>query len=404
MMNSTPSLTEPTDVNKSEDRQYAWAYLSRVLEGPSEALQIALAERDGDVESIARDIKNRDARIGEDLLLRSQARSDAGLHHIDRDLKQAEKVGARLITPDSPEWPDGVGGAESIRGDGQHHYVPPHALWVRGQLLKPLFIQAVGIVGTRTHSRYGKEATELISGGLATHCYTVVSGGALGIDTVAHTQAIARGGRTVAVLATGIDKAYPARNTALFDRIAEHGALISEYPPGVHPARHRFLTRNRLVAGLTQGIVVVEAAWRSGALNTLAWANCLGKVAMAVPGPITSRGSVGCNVKIREHQAHMVVGADDVRSLLAPIGAVDADENYMLDFGQDQTPKLSRLQLQVFDALNAPGVEGVSTSVAARRSGLGTVLCVQGLMELKDRGLAALIGGLWVRIEHERDG
>ena len=100
----------------------------------------------------------------------------------------------------------------------------------------------------------------------------------------------------------------------------------------------------------------------------------------------------------------MVVGADDVRSLLAPIGAVHADENYMLDFGQDQTPKLSRLQLRVFDALNAPGVEGVSTSVAAKRSGLGTVLCVQGLMELKDRGLAALIGGLWVRIEHERDG
>jgi DNA processing protein len=156
--------------------------------------------------------------------------------------------------------------------------------------------------------------------GLAESGLAVVSGAAFGVDGAAHRGALAAEGSTVAVQACGLDRAYPAGHQGLLDRIAAGGAVVSEYPPGVRPARHRFLVRNRLIAALTAGTVVVEAGVRSGARCTASAAAALGRVVMAVPGPVTSALSAGCHRLLREEQAVLVTRVEEVVEAVGRIG------------------------------------------------------------------------------------
>lgn len=380
----------------------SWAYLSRVLEGPSRHLQ-ELLDNGHSADEIAEGIRKRQPWLGQ-LLGETASRYD--WERAGEDLAQIEELGGRLITPDDAEWPGqelaqafgfaASGASEEIRSH-QSDAVPPHALWVRGAPLAPAVAQSVAIVGTRAQSRYGAEATRMIAAGLSGHQWAVVSGGALGIDTAAHEEVLQSGGTTVMIAACGLDRAYPARNRSLFDRVAasDTGVLVSEYPPGTPPQRHRFLTRNRLVAALTQGTVIVEAAWRSGALNTLSWASALGRVAMAVPGPVTSANSLGCHQRIRDGRAQLVTGPDDVRALLGAIGEVDVEQQYELQFSGSAVQGLSRNELRIFDALE-PGQERETEAVAGA-AGLPLALTVHLLVDLGKRGLVVRHGTRWLR-------
>ena len=289
----------------------AWAYLSRVVEPPCPELA-ALAARVGPVEAAER---VRRGQAGGDVDRHAEARRD--IDCAERDLEILARLGGRLVTPDDEEWPmwafTGFGGvAERLRPQAY----PPMVLWVIGPAaLDEVAYRAAAVVGTRAATAYGEYVAADFATGLAGRDVAVVSGGAYGIDGAAHRSALAAEGLTVAVLAGGIDIPYPAGHAELLRRIAEQGLVFSEYPPGVRPARHRFLTRNRLVAALAGATVVVEAGARSGAANTAAWARALGRSVCAVPGPVTSSASVGCHALLRGG-AQIATRAADVVELV----------------------------------------------------------------------------------------
>ncbi|AWB81685.1 DNA-protecting protein DprA [Corynebacterium yudongzhengii] len=381
----------------------SWAYLNRVIEGPSRELW-ALLNAGYDADAIARGVRTRASWIGE------LARVTEARYQVDsaqRDLEEAQRRHARLITPDDEEWPTteldyAFGCADTGLSEHLHTYqsdaVSPHALWVRGANLRMLTGSAVGMVGTRTATRYGIAATEQLVSDLAGHHWTIVSGGAKGIDTAAHQAALAANAPTVVISACGIDRVYPSDNRALFEAIPtaqRPGAIVTEYPPGTPPQRHRFLTRNRLVAALTQGTVIVEAAWRSGALNTLSWAEGLGRVSMAVPGPITSTTSLGCHQRIRHNRAQLVTSGADIRGLLEALSACDTEQQYELAFAPDEIQALSRNELRIFDAL--PRREARETDAIAREAGMTVPLTVTLLVELSRRGLVVREDTCWRR-------
>jgi DNA processing protein len=330
-------------VTTHDDRQVAWAYLSRVAQGPHRQLAEFAVEA-GPQEAR---IELARGRFGERLQVRS---------HIDtaeNDLNFVASLGGRLVTPDDDEWPtwqflsfDGAGMPTTS------DHCAPFALWVLGRSpLDTLGERAVSIVGTRAASAYGEHVTAEISGDLAVDGWTVVSGGAFGIDAAAHRGALGVGGTTVAVLACGIDRAYPSGHARLLGRIKESGAVISEYAPGTTPAKHRFLARNRLVASFGSAVVVVEAGWRSGARNTAAWARKLGRPVLAVPGPVTSASSKGCHRMIREGEARLVADAHDVVAEAGAVGEVDEGRPSMFR----DIDALSESALLVYEALPASG-------------------------------------------------
>jgi len=176
----------------------------------------------------------------------------------------------------------------------------------------------VAIVGARAATAYGTHVCTEIAGALAASGWTVVSGAAYGIDAAAHRAALAAGGTTIAVLACGPDVAYPRAHADLLDAIAAQGAVISEWPPGTAPGRWRFLLRNRVVAALAGGTVVIEAGARSGTISTARHAERLGRPLMAVPGPVTSPASAGCHQLIRDCSAVCVTSAADVIAEIPP--------------------------------------------------------------------------------------
>jgi DNA processing protein len=201
----------------------------------------------------------------------------------------------------------------------------PILLYMKGRFI-PEDKYAIGIVGSRNSSPYGREAAWKLSWDLASRGLTIVSGMARGIDTTAHKGALKAGGRSLAVLGCGIDTAYPPENKELMDILSEKGAVISEFPLGTPPARENFPRRNRLISGLSLGVMVVEAAAGSGSLITAEYALEQGKEVFAVPGPITAANSVGPNGLIKRG-ARLVQKADDVLVELAPLlrGFLKAD-------------------------------------------------------------------------------
>ncbi|MFC0530214.1 DNA-processing protein DprA [Phytohabitans kaempferiae] len=259
------------------------------------------------------------------------ARMSAGDPHqmAETALVRAERLGARIVIPEDDEWPQAVRDLTNLLGRPAESRIdrdvaPPLCLWVRGvSRLDEAFAQSVAVVGARASTHYGEHVATTMAYELAEREWTVVSGGAHGIDAAAHRGALNAGGLTIAVLACGVDRPYPSGNTALFDRIAETGLLVSEWPPGSVPVRHRFLIRNRVIAAATRGTVVVEASARSGASQTLRRAMALGRRPMVVPGPVTSAMSVGCHEMVREHpEVRLVTG---VAHVLEEIGHIGSD-------------------------------------------------------------------------------
>ncbi|MET9202692.1 DNA-processing protein DprA [Gordonia sp. NPDC003585] len=363
----------------------AWAYLARVAEPPS-APVIDLVEALGVLDA-AHAIRKRSVPSGHDAaLLATESRAD-----VDRsraDLDDAQRIGARLVTPDDDEWP-GYALLSLATADTAARGGVPLALWVRGPMrLDDLTLASVALVGSRAASSYGEHVTATLASGLCSNGFAIVSGGAFGVDGVAHRAALGSAGQTVAVMACGIDRDYPAAHTQLLREIARVGAVISEYPPGTTAAKHRFLTRNRLVAALSGATVVVEAGRRSGAANTAAWARKLGRPLGAVPGPVTSATSVGCHRMIADQQAALVYDVDGVIALVRPEGNGDAPG------GRGRpTDGLSDEQKRVHDAI--PGRGAVTLAEIAVSSGLDLPAVRSALAALDVAGLVAADGGGW---------
>lgn len=266
----------------------------------------------------------------------------------ERDFEKAAKVGARLICPGDDEWPESLELlAHAASVDGGWGGVPL-ALWVRGRArLAQLTERSVAIVGARAASEYGQYVASELAAGLADRGFTVVSGAAYGIDAAAHQGAMAASGQTVAVLASGVDLAYPRPHESMLDRIAdESGLVLSEVPPGTSPTRPRFLIRNRLIAALTLGTVVVEAALRSGALNTAAWAERCQREVMGVPGPITAAESAGVHRLIRDGAATLVTDAAEIAEQLGRIGEELAPQKLGGEQARDRLDPRSRRVLE----------------------------------------------------------
>ncbi len=236
-----------------------------------------------------------------------------------RDFAQARRLGIRYVIPADDEWPhqvDQLASAETIQDRGG----PPLGLWVKGPLRLCDMTESVAVVGSRSATSYGADVAAELAAVTARAGLCVVSGAAFGIDQAAHRGALAVRGRSVAVLACGVDRAYPAAHKSLLDHLATEGAVVSELPPGCAPTRLRFLSRNRLIAALTRGTVVVEAAIRSGALNTANWATKLHRPLMGVPGPVTSAPSQGVHQLIRTGAATLVTTGAEVLELVGVAG------------------------------------------------------------------------------------
>ncbi len=269
-------------------------------------------------------------------------------------LDSADRLGARVVIPEDDEWPSQLDDLIRIARPGAGRAVerntdPPHCLWVRGTAaLDEAFDRAVAVVGARAASQYGTYVATEMAYGLANRGWTVVSGGAFGIDAAAHRAALGAEGLTAAVLASGLDRPYPLAHANLFDRISEAGLLISEWPFGSAPHRLRFLIRNRVIAALTRGTVVVEAAHRSGARQTLGRARALGRAAMAVPGPVTSGTSMGCHEELREEGTRLVT---DYKEVLEEVGRIGDDLTTPARGPQRPHDTLDPLSNQLLDAV-----------------------------------------------------
>ena len=219
-----------------------------------------------------------------------------------------EKTGSIFLTPHSPDWPVALNDLNAI----------PIGLVVKGDV-SALTDKSLAIVGTRNPTPYGVRIAGDFAAGFVDREWSIVSGGAYGIDSAAHKGALIAEGRTIAVLAAGIDVAYPAGNARLFAEIAENGVLVSEVLPGSHAIPSRFLTRNRIIAALAQATLVVEAAFRSGSLRTARDAAELMRPVMAIPGPISAPTSEGCHRLIGERAAEIVTSVTDAVELISTL-------------------------------------------------------------------------------------
>ncbi|HXP19793.1 MAG TPA: DNA-processing protein DprA [Streptosporangiaceae bacterium] len=279
-----------------------------------------------------------------------------------------ERGGLRLACPGEPEWPTQL----DDLGDAR-----PVVLWLRGATdLRFACLRSVSVVGARAATGYGTHVGAELAADLAVRGWTVISGGAYGIDACAHRGALAVGGCTVAVLASGLSFGYPKGHHELFGAIAQTGVLVSECPPDQAPTRPGFLTRNRLIAALSRGTVVVEAALRSGALSTARHAREANRPVMAVPGPVTSEQSAGCHELIREWGAVCVTGAGDVLEMVAPIGETN---------GSAREPAVSAQYLdpvtaEVLQAVSQRGGRGPATIATLAGVDLDTALRCLGLL------------------------
>ncbi len=293
--------------------------------------------------------------------------------NLDQEWDKLQKQGVQLLTWDTPTYP---------RYLAEIPNAPP-VLYVKGELLER-DQWAVAVVGTRRLTAYGRQVTHELVTGLVRQGITVVSGLAKGIDTVAHKTAVESGGRTLAVLGSGVDNIYPTENRKLSQRIAEgQGAIISEYPLGMPPDARNFPPRNRLISGLSLGVVVVEAGEKSGALITARFAVEQDREVFAVPGPINSAASLGTNKLIQEG-AKLILGVEDI---LEELNLLLVSEQSAIQAVVPDTPEealllnyLSRQPAHIDELVRLSGLNGATTS--------STLM----LMELK--GIIQQVGGM----------
>jgi DNA processing protein len=296
-------------------------------------------------------------------------------------LRQAGRFGMRLLVPGDDAWPERV-------GDLAEH--APHALWARGDVARLATLErSVALVGARAATGYGEHVTIELASGLVDRGFAIVSGAAYGVDGAAHRAALASRGSTVAVLAGGLDRFYPAGHEQLIGRILDRGVVLSEVPPGTAPTKWRFLQRNRVIAALANATVVVEAGWRSGSLNTAHHALTLSRPLGAVPGPVTSAASAGCHRLLRETPALCVTTADEVAELAG--GGVAA--RHASD-GDDEPSDPDGIRRRVLDALSTRGGRRVDRIAALSGLGIDRVRAELGLLELDGRVLERPAG--WV--------
>lgn len=328
-------------------------------------------------------------------LLRAVARWAPRLDGLDprRELHVLERLDGSLVVPGDPGWPTAIDDLGAVR---------PLALWVRGSdHLAELAARSVAVVGARACTDYGRHVTGEIASGLAARGFTVVSGGAYGIDAAAHRAALVSSAPTVAFLAGGVDRLYPVGNTELLRAVVgTGGAVVSEVPPGSVPSRVRFLLRNRLIAAFAGATVVVEAAWRSGSLSTAVRAAELSRPVGAVPGPVTSMASTGCHRLLRDGAAVCVTDADEVAELAgalardaAPAAPAAGTRRAPRDAAYDG---LDAVETRTWDAL--PLRSGAPTDAVARSAGLAVSEVVGALGRLEIRGLAERTAGGWRRV------
>lgn len=324
---------------------------------------------------------------------------DAGNFDPRPEMEKAVQAGVDIIPYDDPDYPRPL----------LHTFDPPVLLYVRGKLM-PEDQVAVGIVGTRNCSKYGRDHALDLSSALARGGYTVVSGLARGIDTFAHMGAMRSGGRTVGVLGCGFDYMYPEENRDLALMMTQKGAVVSEFSMATRPSKETFPTRNRIIAGMCLGVLVIEAPMRSGALITARLANEIGRTVFAVPGRMDDVHSSGCNKLIRDGAA-MVTSVDDVFRELNPMlelpeaperaevpskrGTVVKESPKKLAVRRDQTeggsrpnPKLTDEQRSVLEAV---GTEWATIDDIIERCGLDAgkvtaTLALLRLMRLVEQG------------------
>lgn len=374
--------TQPTTPTMEE--RLARAALCRVTE-PGDLRLAVLTEQMG---AVAVHAALRDDRDPGDGLLTDVA---GRLRSADpaRDLEIADRLGIRFVVPGDVEWPAQLHDLTAA-GEVQHRGGPPLGLWAKGPLRLDRLLGSVAVVGSRSATTYGADVAASLAAGVARTGTPVISGAAFGIDQAAHRGALSADGQTVAVLACGVDRAYPAAHRGLLTHLGNEGLVVSELPPGSAPTRLRFLVRNRLIAALTRGTVVVEAAVRSGALNTANWATRLNRSLMGVPGPVTSAPSQGVHHLVRTGAATLVTGPEDVMELVGIAGMHLLEEPRGPERPRDRLPQR---QQQVLDAVpvSHPAPTG-SISVAA---GMSLVDTTSALLRLREKGLVEVDGVGW---------
>ncbi|GAA3476729.1 DNA-processing protein DprA [Streptomyces yanii] len=365
-----------------ERERLARAALTRVLEPGDEhggrwlrqvgavELMRRLASRDGTAEELSGMTPKRLAGY----------RLRVGSAEPEGDLAAVAAVGGRLVCPGDREWPSQL----DDLGDSR-----PTALWVRGRAdLRLWALRSVAVVGARACTPYGAHMAASLASGLAELGWVVVSGAAYGVDGAAHRGALAAGGATMAVLACGVDVAYPRGHAELIGRVAEQGLVIGELPPSDHPTRSRFVLRNRVIAALTRGTVVVEAQYRSGSLVTARRAQQLGRFTMGVPGPATSGLSAGVHELLRG-EGVLVTDASEVAELVGDIGDLAPARRGPL------LPRdlLDAVCARILDALPSRG--SVNARDIARTAGTGTDEALGKLYELHSLGFVERDGDGW---------
>jgi len=306
-----------------------------------------------------------------------------------RQLEQAHKCGIRFLVPGDPEWPvalDDLAHGAEVQGLGGS----PPGIWVKGPMPLTELHASVAMVGSRSASAYGVEMTRAIAGHVALAGVPVVSGGAKGIDFVAHDAALMAGGATVAVLACGVDRVYPQQNRRLLHHLAAEFAVVSEQPPGSAPTRIRFLARNRLIAALTRGTVLVEAALRSGALNTVGWAEQLSRSVMCVPGPVTSYTSQGVHHWFRRGGSALVTHGSEVLEVVGTAGDHLVEEPRGEERPRDALSTTDQRLLEWVPVSQPAGVLSI-----ARLAGLHVRDAVPALSRLERAGFVREVEGGW---------
>jgi len=302
----------------------------------------------------------------------------------EAELKRAQAAGVEVLVRGEAGYPPALG----------YMVDPPVVLYVKGTV-EPEDAQAVTLVGMRKCSLYGQEVAERLAGGLARAGFTIVSGLARGIDSAAHRGALAAGGRTLAVLGNGLGMVYPPENARLAQAVVERGALISEFPMATAPSPENFPRRNRILAALSLGTVVVEAGQKSGSLITARLAAEMGKDVFAVPNRVDAPGAAGVHALIRDG-AKLV---ESVADILDEFPDLDLPDPAGADDGRQQTlslkANLSPEEARLMEVLNG---DPVSVDVLADRSGLGAGRTSGALTLLELKGLVrALPGGRFAR-------
>ncbi len=367
------------------EREDRWARVawSALVEPRNPAACREVAER-GAVDALAR---VRAGRSG----LSSDVAPRLAVLDLDQVAQVVERRRIRVLVPGDSEWPVAVDDLLD----------PPFCLYVDSDTsLSDLTVRSVSVVGARAATDYGLRVAADLGEGLVGRGFTVVSGAAYGIDAAAHRGALAGGGPTVAVLASGVDRPYPSAHTGLLRDIARAGAVVSEVPPGCAPYASRFLARNRIIAALGRATVVVEASLRSGSLSTAREAVKLIRPVGAVPGPVTSMTSAGCHALVRETDAVLVTDPAEVAELAGRIGEDLADPPEGLP--RSPVDDLDPTAYAVWSALPVRG--GASTDRVAVAAGLGVARLLGVLASLEADDLALRVDGGWRKATGVRHG